>query len=114
MSRMLWSGQDADRFHDSVKYLAIIAAIIGGLLFYVLVIGFRETVTYRGSTPLAGGVSLTTDPPGRYFMANSLNPQRLRVGCQYRLSYRPAELGKALTRGNHSRIVKSATLVACP
>lgn len=111
---MLWSGRDTADFHGSARYLALMAAIIGGLLFYVLVIGFRETVTVRGSTRATGGVWLTTEPPGRYFMAEELDPQRLKLGCQYRLSYRPAELGKALTRSNHSRIVKSATRVACP
>lgn len=75
---MLWSGQDTAQFHDSVKYLAVMAAIVGA--------------------------RLTTEPPGQYFMADGLNPQRLKAGCQYRLSYRPVEFGKAFMRSDHSRI----------
>lgn len=112
-----WSATHSAEHTTLVRTMCIGAALLGGLVIYVFVIGFYDTVRLAHVEPAGPGSPdrvLITDAKARYLLPASVRVGVLRPGCSYRLNYRPAEFGRSMSRAKQWRIVTSVTPAGCP
>jgi hypothetical protein len=108
----------AAKYREGVVCLAIVGALIIGLLAITWIVGYTHRVTYlapdNGPVQTADEVRLRTEPAADYRIARNAIYAAMKTGCRYDLNYSP-EFGTSRgAKFNYARSVRSATLVDCP
>lgn len=106
------------KYREEIGYLAIVAALIVGLVVVTWIVGRTHRVIYlgpdNGAFQTADEVRLRTEPAADYRIARNAIYTSMKAGCRYDLNTNPEFGTSGSAKCNYTRYVRSATLIDCP